>query len=103
MARYRLSKRADEDFESIYIYGALTFGLEQAEAYAAGMQARFVQLSNHPRLYPAIDHVRPGYRLSVYGSHAVYYCIDDEGVLIVRILRGQDVGAALTEEQENQV
>lgn len=96
MAGYRLGKRADEDFESIYIYGVLTFGLEQAEAYAAGMEARFEQLANQPLLYPSIDHVKPGYRLSVYGSHAIYYRIEDDGVLIVRILRGQDVGVALS-------
>lgn len=98
MASYRLSERADEDYESIYLYGALTFGLEQAEVYATGMQIRFEQLSNQPLLYPAIDHVRPGYRLSVYGSHAIYYRIDDDDVLIVRILRNQDVGTALSKE-----
>lgn len=98
MAGYELNRRADEDFESIYIYGVLTFGLEQAEAYAAGMQARFEQLAEQPFLYPAMDHVRSGYRLSVYGSHAIYYRIYDGGVLIVRILRGQEVGAALAEE-----
>ncbi len=98
MVGYRLSKRADEDFESIYMYGALTFGLEQADAYATGMQARFEQLANQPCLYPAVDHVRPGYRSSVYGSHAIYYRMVDDGVLIVRILRGQDVGTALAEE-----
>ena len=98
MAGYRLSERADEDYESIYLYGALTFGLEQAEVYATGMQIRFEQLSSQPLMYPAIDHVRPGYRLSVYGSHAIYYYrIDDDEVLIVRILRNQDVGTALWE------
>lgn len=99
MAGYRLSGRADEDFESIYLYGALTFGLEQAERYSAGLQARFEQLADQPRLYPAIDHIRPGYRLSVYNSHAIYYRVDEDGVLIVRILRSQDVGRALVEER----
>ncbi|MCK9506193.1 MAG: type II toxin-antitoxin system RelE/ParE family toxin [Porticoccaceae bacterium] len=98
MAGYRLSKRADEDFESIYVYGALTFGLEQTEAYTSGMQARFEQLADQPLLYPAIDHVRPGYRLSVYGSHAIYYRMDNEGVFIVRILRSQDVATAMVED-----
>lgn len=38
MARYRLSHSADQDFFDIYIYGAQTFGVKQAEAYTAGMQ-----------------------------------------------------------------
>ena len=101
MAGYRLSECADEDFESIYIYSVLEFGLEQAESYAAGLQARFEQLADQPRLYPAIDHVRPCYRLSVYGSHCIYYRIDNNGVIFVRVLRGQDIGPALDEGDTN--
>lgn len=44
MASYRLSERADEDFESIYVFGLLNFGLLQADAYAISMSAR--HLSN---------------------------------------------------------
>ena len=36
-----------------------------------------------------------GYRLSVYRRHSIYFRPIDGGVLIVRILRNQDVGAAL--------
>lgn len=71
MASYKLSKSADKDFEPIFIYGVLTFGLKQADLYAAGMVARFEQVAHHPLLYPAIDHIRPGYRLSVYQSHSI--------------------------------
>lgn len=98
MADYRFSERADEDYESIYVYGLLNFGLEQADAYANGMQRRFEQLANQPLLYPAIDHVRPGFRVSVYGSHAIYYRVDDGCILIVRILRNQDLAAALPDK-----
>jgi toxin ParE1/3/4 len=101
MVGYKLSALADEDFESLYVYGVLAFGLGQADVYVAGMQARFELLANQPRLYPAIDHVRLGYRLSVYGSHAIYYQIVDDGVLIVRILNGQDVSHALAEGCED--
>ena len=41
MIGYRLSEKADEDFESIYLYGFLNFGLLQADAYADGMVERF--------------------------------------------------------------
>lgn len=97
MAIYRLSQRADQDFFDIYVFGVMNFGLEQAEAYAAGMQARFAQIADKPRLYQAVDDIRPGYRRSVYGSHAIYYRMDDDGVLIVRILRGQNLTTALDE------
>lgn len=92
MASYRLSERADEDFESIYMFGLINFGSWQADVYADGMEARFAQIADQPRLYPAVDHIKPGYRLSVYKSHAIYYRVDDGQVLIVRILRNQNLG-----------
>ena len=95
MASYRLSKRADEDFESIYLFGLLNFGLIQADAYADGLEERFEQIAAQPDLYPAIDHLKPGYRLSVYQSHSIYYRVDESGVLIIRILRNQDLKTAL--------
>jgi len=92
MASYRLSERADEDFESIYMYGLINFGSLQADVYADGMEDRFKQIADQPQLYPAVDHIKPGYRLSVYGSHSIYYRVDDGVVLIVRILRNQNLG-----------
>lgn len=94
MAIFRLSKRAAEDFESIYVFGLLNFGLRQADTYADGMEARFEQIAAHQELYPAIESVRPGYRLSVYQSHSIYYRLDGNEVVVVRILLNQDVGAA---------
>ncbi|WP_339754392.1 type II toxin-antitoxin system RelE/ParE family toxin [uncultured Marinobacter sp.] len=95
MASYRLSKRADEDFESIYLFGLLNFGLIQADAYADGLEERFEQIAAQPDLYPAIEHVKAGYRLSVYQSHSIYYRVGQIGVVIVRILRNQDLKTAL--------
>tara|TARA_Y100001001_G_C7877285_1_gene263356 strand:- start:40 stop:330 length:291 start_codon:yes stop_codon:yes gene_type:complete len=95
MASYRLSKRADEDFESIYLFGLLNFGLIQADAYADGLEERFEQIAAQPDLYPAIEHVKAGYRLSVYQSHSIYYRVEQIGVVIVRILRNQDLKTAL--------
>ena len=96
MANYRLSKYASEDYESIYVFGLLNFGLQQADAYAEGMEARFEEIAQQPTLYPTVDHVKTGYRLSVYRSHSIYYCFESGRVLIVRILHSQDVAAALS-------
>ena len=95
MANYQLSKGADEDFESIYLFGLLNFGLIQADAYVDGLEERFEQIAAQPDLYPAIDHLKPGYRLSVYQSHSIYYRVDEGKVLIVRILRNQDLKTGL--------
>ena len=95
MADYRLSRRADADLEEIARYGIETFGIAQARRYHEGLKARFARIADAPLRYPKVDHIRPGYRRSVYESHAIYYRIDEAGVLIVRILGQQNPEAGL--------
>ncbi|MEQ8246281.1 MAG: type II toxin-antitoxin system RelE/ParE family toxin [Alphaproteobacteria bacterium] len=90
MARYRLTVAADSDLSDIALYGIETFGAERAERYLKDIERRFEDLAAAPYLYPAIDHIRPGYRRSVCGVHSIYYRLDGEDVEIVRVLRSQD-------------
>ena len=90
MASYRLTERADEDLSRLYEYGILHYGPDQADRYYDGLIERFEELAENPRLWPAVDHIRPGYRRSVYGRHAIYYRIDPDAIVIVRILGQQD-------------
>ena len=99
MALYELSKAADEDFENIFNFGIDTFGLAQAIDYQQGMKKRLEELADQPERYPAIDHIRSGYRRSVYHSHSIYYRIETDRVLIVRILGQQDLYKALGSSQ----
>ncbi len=96
MAPYELTQAADEDFENIFNFGIDTFGLAQAIDYQQGMKKRFEELANHPERYAAVDHIRSGYRRSVYHSHSIYYRIESSGILIVRILGQQNLQKALT-------
>jgi toxin ParE1/3/4 len=90
MASYRLSEKADEDLSQLYEYGVIHYGQDRADRYYDGLIERFEQLAENPRLYPAVDHIRPGYRRSVYGRHSIYYRIDQDEIVIVRILGQQD-------------
>ena len=90
MANYRKTELAEYDIEDIAFYGMQRHGMAQARKYQQGLEARFEAIADNPMLYQAVDHIMPGYRHSVYGSHTVYYRIDAEGVLIVRVLRSQD-------------
>ena len=95
MASYRLNRETLEDLDRLYEHGVLTFGLRQADAYFDGIVSRFQKIADQPELYPAIDHIRQGYRRSVYRSHSIYYRIDPDEIVIVRILGQQDIGKAL--------
>ncbi len=95
MASYRLSDEALADLDRLYEHGVLTFGLRQADAYFDAMVARFQEIADQPKLYPAVDHIRQGYRRSVFRSHSIYYRITTDEVAIVRILGQQDTEKAL--------
>ena len=95
MASYRLNRETLEDLDRLYEHGVLTFGLRQADAYFDGIVSRFQKIADQPELYPAIDHIRQGYRRSVYRSHSIYYRIDPDEIVIVRILGQQDIDQAL--------
>ena len=90
MTRYTLSWRADSDLESILDYGIDEYGLERALAYYDKLTERFTVLVEQPYLYQTVSHIRAGYRRSVCGVHSIYYRIDSEEIVIIRILRNQD-------------
>ena len=90
MASYRLTDAALADLDSIYEYGILTFGLEQADKYFDGLVSYFQMVADSPYSYPAVNQIRAGYRRAPYYSNSIYYRLDNAEVVIVRILGRQD-------------
>ena len=82
--RYQLSEKARTDLYRLYQYGVLTFSLHQADNYFDGIISRFQELADNPQLYPKVDHIRKGYRRSVFGVHSIYYTILDDEILTSR-------------------
>ena len=75
MRKYRLVEAAKEDLISIAQYGDEHFGVAQSNRYRDQLKQRFSVLAETPLLYPAVDHIRDGYRRSVCGVHSIYYRI----------------------------
>lgn len=90
MACYRLSDKARSDIYRLYEFGIVTFGLQQADSYFEGIISRFQELAHYPQLYPKVDHIRKGYRRSVFGVHSIYYLVLNDEILIVRVLGRED-------------
>ena len=95
MGRYRLTAEAKDDLRRIYRRGLQEYGEEKADKYFAAFVDRFETLAEQPRLYPAVDHIRKGYRRSVCGVDSIYYRILDDTVEIMAIIGQQDVEAWL--------
>ena len=97
MASYRLSELAAEDLEQIYLWGLEAFGPQQASSYAERLALRLDEIAQAPERWPQADWLLEGCRRSVVGRHTIYYELDTQGVLVLRVLSRQDHPSALGE------
>lgn len=91
MAGYKLNHAARDDIKRIYQRGVTDFGEGRADSYYAALFDRFDIIAEKPYMYPAVDHIRDGYRRSVCGVDSIYYRILDGDVEIMRVLGRQDL------------
>jgi len=95
--RYHLSEAADADLARLYEWGIDRFGMNAADQYYDGLIARFEKIAESPQLWPAVEHIRAGYRRSVYVAHSIYYRCESTGVQIVRVLGRENPATSLPE------
>lgn len=92
MARIlRITKIAGQDLNDLYTEGFVTWGEAQADRYYDGLLDHFERTREQPFLYQAVDHMRQGYRRSVYEKHSIYYVVDEESVEIRAVVKYQDI------------
>jgi toxin ParE1/3/4 len=95
MIKCTLSAAAETDLENILEFGIDQFGEIAAVDYYDCLAEQIESIAASPLHYPAKDDIREGYRLCVYKSHSIYFKYQNDEVLIVRILNGQDIENAL--------
>jgi plasmid stabilization system protein ParE len=86
MGRIRLTYRAEQDLLEIARNIADDSQLSAIKVLDEFDQA-FVRIANQP-LLAAIFAPRPNYRHFAVKSYVVFYQVDDDGVLVARILHG---------------
>jgi len=91
----RLSTVAEADLEAIFEYGVRRWSERQADLYYDSLLAQFDLICTNPFLFAAVDHIRPGYRRSVCGAHAIYYRLHDQTVEIMALIGRQDMNKRL--------
>lgn len=84
--RLHLSRRAAQDIEDIYLYGFINFGEAQADLYAQKISQTFDILCAHPDIGRLDTRVNPAVRCFSCESHVIFYDVQDDLILIVRIL-----------------
>jgi toxin ParE1/3/4 len=84
------SPQADSDLDSIWYYVASESGsVEIADRLIDSITERFLLLANYPNIgRRRDDDLRPGLRSFPVGEYLILYRLQDEDVLILRVLRG---------------
>jgi toxin ParE1/3/4 len=84
--RLELSRRAQADLDDIADYSVAHFGAARAILYVDAIEAAFRRLLSHPEIGAPAPDMMPNLRSVPVGEHRVFYLVDVETVLIVRVL-----------------
>ena len=83
---YKVSESAANDIENILDTSLIDFGALQTESYYASLTQCLELLGDNPAMGTSADDIRPGYRRFPHESHVIFYTVDTEAILIVRVL-----------------
>ena len=85
--KYRISEKALEDLEKIWLYTLKKWSLEQADRYHNLIINEIEFITNNYNLSRKVDYIRTGYKISSVKSHLIFYKKSEDGIIeIVRIL-----------------
>lgn len=85
--KYRISARASEDIDKIWIYTLNKWSLTQADNYYRLIYQEINIIAENFTIGKDISHIKSGYRQYKIKSHLIIYRIAQDGFLeIVRIL-----------------
>lgn len=86
MRQLDIKAAARSDLRDIYQYSAAEFGIDAAESYLKGLRASFDRLLDHPFAGRVFTGVNPTVRVLIHRRHQVFYRLEDNLILIVRVL-----------------
>ena len=89
MPAYRLKGAAEKDLREVVRYTIRIWGLNQAVRYRRQLEACLQLLSGNPSLERHCDRLQPGMRRFEVGKHVIFYMLEPEEIVIVRILHQQ--------------
>ena len=84
--RLRIGAIARADLAAIRRYSVREFGADVADAYFRGFNKAFEVLLAHPLAGTDREDIGPGALIYVHRRHRILYRVEDEMVVIVRVL-----------------
>ena len=87
MSEYRLSEKAIDDIDLMYVYGVQVFGVDQANRYQDQLFETFSRLADFPDIGIARS---PGLRRFPHWPYIILYSHDEmKGLVIETVLHGR--------------
>jgi toxin ParE1/3/4 len=95
---FKISKEALTDLESLWLYTAENWSVQQADRYYNLILDEIDFIAQNPKAGKEYSHVRKGYYRSKVKSHFIFYRLKEDELQIIRILHQQmDIDARLNE------
>jgi toxin ParE1/3/4 len=83
---FRYSPLAESDLDDISAWSLKRFGFDQTEAYLLGIEQACVEIARIPLRARLHRGRRQGVRRVEHGSHVIFYSVEEDYVVIGRIL-----------------
>ena len=83
---WKLTEAAIDDLDRISAEGALRYGYGQSEAYERKLVNLLDALAAHPYMAPERRATVSSVRLMPSGAHNILYTIENEDVIVLRVL-----------------
>ena len=81
-----LTQEAQRDYDDILLYGLRTWGAEQTRRYQIRLDEAIAELVDFPEIGPRRDDLFTGCRRRLVEHHIIYYCIENDAIVVVNIL-----------------
>ncbi|WP_437891408.1 type II toxin-antitoxin system RelE/ParE family toxin [Phytobacter sp. V91] len=91
MREIELTPKANEDLESIWLYGFEMFGMEKADRYILHLSSVFGHIAQH-RAGRRREELGQDIRSFPSRQHVIFYKEDEQAIIVIRVLHhSQDV------------
>ena len=86
MLPLKFSEEAETDIDQIAAYTLNVWGQRRLARYANELDDGLERIQNNPHIGRKCDSIRHGFRRLEIGRHVVFYTIESDSILIVRVL-----------------
>lgn len=84
--KIHIRSRARVDLKEIWHYSYKNWGIGKADAYMQDLESGINLIADNPHIGFLCDYIRSGYRQYNTNKHMIFYKIQEDKIVIVRIL-----------------